>query len=203
MRYLGLVALLAFPLGIVGIALSGLPNADTPEEIRTGIEERGYGLGLASIMFATTGLTIALYFTWLAKHYEMPNWTNPIAIIWGGVWVLAGFLMFAIAEIGGHENNPEGAGLIGVMVYLLMLNPIAAALGGLIAIGFWHSNGPRRLRRFSLGLGVVAVVLALFGSIGGIGLLGLGPCVVWWLTISVWTALRPRTSQAATDAAPA
>ncbi len=100
--------------------------------------------------------------------------------------------LYAATELAGYHDHAAGAKTLGGLGYLLVVNPVGAMLGGVFALGFGVAarDAPRWLASVSLGLGGLSVATALLGSVGGVGLLGLGPVVLWFLALSFWSAGR-------------
>lgn len=177
------------------LALVGTEDGAPASAWGAALAANGHWAQLSGFLHGLAGLALAAFAGVL--HSRAPRglapWGRFAAFAWAASFLIAGAAIFASAEMANYQKHAEGAKTALILGHLLYANPIAGFLGGLFALsaGFARiENFPAWYPRFSLATGGLGVAATLLGSVGGIGLIGMGPLALWFLVTAVVAPVR-------------
>jgi hypothetical protein len=197
----GLLALALLAAAVASLAALGVEDGSPAAAYGAALDARGHLAQLSGFLHALAGLSLASFAWTLASlppraGRAFPAWGRFAGLAWAASFIAGGVVLFAAAEMAGHHEHPEGAKTALLLGHLLYANPIAALLGGALAVAVGHAASPAWpawFPRLSLVLGSATAAATLLGAVGGIGLVSLGPLALWTLAAALlapWRAAR-------------
>lgn len=188
-----------FSFAVVTLAQVGTMDGAPAAAWGEALAKNGRWAQLSGFLHALAGLSLAS-FAWSLHQVAsrgpergIAPWGLFAGLAWAMSLVLGGALIFSSVETAGYQQHPDGAKTSLILGHLLYANPIAALLGGAFASACGVATFPAWpgwFRPFSKAVGGLTLGVTVLGSVGGIGLLAMGPLALWLLVTSAVAAWR-------------
>lgn len=195
----GLAFLILMAGAFVSLAAVGAEDGEPAEAWQTALVANARWAQLSGYLHGLAGLALAA-FVWalgraaaLRPGGRLAPWGRYAGHAWAASFLMGGVVLFASAELAGYQNHAEGAKTAATLGHLIYANPIAglAAAGFVLAVGLSRPPMlPAWFRPLSVAAGGLALAATTLGSVGGIGMVGFGPVMLWLVTAAVLVPWR-------------